>query len=142
IWNSGNVEILPDDFNTPITIEFGNKTKVLEAGVLGTKPNNIKGKVFISVEANSVTLKPLLLNSKDLVKLEILLTKFNGNLNEIKADARIAGVKQIYRSTENEPYITTISSAFFKMLLSTIGTLAVGAIFFLIVALFLSLVGQ
>src|SRR5438094_7729305 len=28
IWNSGNVEILPDDFNTPITIEFGNKTKV------------------------------------------------------------------------------------------------------------------
>lgn len=141
VWNSGNIEILPNDFNEPIKFDFGKKAKVLEVVLLGAKPKNIEEKISLSIEANSVKLMPLLLNSGDLIKLKVLITKFSGDMSDVKVEARIAGIKQIYRATENEPYLTVVGSSFFKMLLSIIGGLAGGALIFLLLGLFLYLVG-
>lgn len=142
IWNSGNIEILKDDFSEPITLDFGQKAKVLEVGLLEVKPNNLIDQISFSAETNHVKLMPLLLNSGDLIKLKVLVTKFSGNMNDVKVNARIAGIKQIYRSSEIEPYLTVVGSSFIKMLLSIIGTIAGGAILFLALGLFLYLIGQ
>src|SRR5258708_28273992 len=142
VWNSGNIEILPNDFHDPIKFDFGNKAQVLEVVLLDAKPKNIAEKISFSIEANYVKLLPLLLNSGDLIKLKVLVTKFSGNVSDVKVDARIAGIKQIYRSTENEPYLTIMGSAFLKMLLSIIGFFAGGALLFLLIGLFFYLVGE
>lgn len=142
IWNSGNIEILPNDFNEPIKIDFGKKSKILEVVLLEAKPKNLAETASIGIEANCVKLMPLLLNSGDLIKLKVLITKFSGNTSDVKVEARIAGIKQIYRPSENEPYVTVVGSAFLKMLLSIIATLAGAALVFLLFALFLHLIGE
>ena len=142
VRNSGNIEILPDDFHDPIKFDFGTKARVLEVVLLEAKPKIIQEKISFSIETNTFKLMPLLLNSGDLIKFKVLVTKFSGKMSDIKVDARIAGIPQIYRSSENEPYITVVGSAFVKMLLTTIGGLAVGALFLLLFALFFRLVGD
>lgn len=92
VWNSGNAEILPSDFYTPIKFEFGEKANVLEAIVLGTRPETIKNNVSINYEQNYLAIQPMLLNGKDAITLKILVSQYTGKTN---VDARIAGIKQI-----------------------------------------------
>ena len=126
IWNSGNVEILPNDFIFPIRFDFGKDAKVLEAEIAETMPISIKSRTSITMDTKTITLEPLLLNSKDSITLKVLLTQFNG---EISVDARIAGIKQVSRPVEKETYVTIIGSAFSKTLLVFLGLFLVSGIF-------------
>ncbi len=132
IWNSGNVEILPEDYNVPIRFSFGKEAKVLDAKILTGVPNNIKDIASIIVNSDSITLKPLLLNSKDSIDLEALLNKFSGSIDDIKVDGRIAGVRQIGRPYENESYIATVGIALINTFASVVGFLSLGIIGFAI----------
>lgn len=90
ICNAGNIPILSTEYDRPITFYFGHGSKILDVEILDMMPDNIKASIKIG--AGNIVLEPLLLNSKDSFKLKILLDNFN---NEINADARIVGVKQM-----------------------------------------------
>ncbi|HJT56287.1 MAG TPA: hypothetical protein VJ761_07330 [Ktedonobacteraceae bacterium] len=102
LWNSGNVPVLPSDFVTPIELNFGETTQVLEAKILETEPNNILiatpnvSQPILKLDGGSVILGPVLLEKKSSITLEVLLNKFSDSLNVY---ARIAGVPQINQSS-------------------------------------------
>jgi hypothetical protein len=90
--NTGNVPILREDFDGAIRFEFGNETKILSAELISTEPAQLKDKVPFKVDAENISLGPLLLNSKDTIIFKVLVAGYQGNVN---ADARIAGINQI-----------------------------------------------
>lgn len=124
IWNAGNTEILSGDFDVPISINFGKGVNLLEADVKETVPNSITKQVSLKCDSDSITLMPLPLNSKDSITLNVLLTKFTGNTDEIKVDAHIIGAK-IRKPGEDDPYAVTVGSALFKTSLIVLGFLIV-----------------
>ncbi len=80
IWNSGNAAVKPSDFRRPLRIDFGG-ADVLEAGILDTTYSDIKeeAEASLKVNAKDLTFEPLLLNSKDSIKLKVLLTGHTSN---------------------------------------------------------------
>jgi len=96
MWNSGNTPILPTEYIDPIRFDFGEKAEVLDTDVLETVPRNIKDKVkaALKLEAGTLILEPLLLNSRDSITLKFLYTRTKLT-REIKVDARIVGINQI-----------------------------------------------
>lgn len=142
LWNSGNVEVLCEDYNVPIRFSFGKEARVLDAKVLKGVPSNIKDIASIIVKPDGITLKPLLLNSKDSIELEVLLNKFSGSVYDIKIDGRIAGVKQLGRQYENESYIRSISASLFKITILGIKGLALGILGFVILGVIITLLSS
>lgn len=123
IFNSGNEEIRPNDYERPISVNFDKNTQILTAEVAKVNPLNLKPSV--KIEGISVILEPLLLNKKDSIKLKMLVSKCSNNPT---VSARIAGVKEIKESSEKQN----------RVLLSIItgGTLGVIASIMLIILYF------
>jgi hypothetical protein len=65
LWNSGTVDIRTEDYVSPLKFNFGNEAQILEAKILSSEPINIENFASVSSSKNSITLQPLLLNSKD-----------------------------------------------------------------------------
>ncbi|MFZ3064412.1 MAG: hypothetical protein WA277_03895 [Nitrospirota bacterium] len=63
IINSGNIPILSTDYEYPVNLGFGEKTKILTAEVFQTNPKSLKATV--NIEGAKVILRPVLLNSGD-----------------------------------------------------------------------------
>jgi hypothetical protein len=93
LFNSGGVSIKPEDYVKPIKLSFNNG-QIISVDVIETDPDGL-GEVVESQDKTSVTLKNILLNSKDKFVLKLLLTGFDGSADDINVDGRIVGVKKI-----------------------------------------------
>lgn len=89
VLNSGNTNIEADQYERPLTFRFGEKTQILSAEVLYEEPDGIHAS--LTHTANTVTLKPVLLNAGDIVGIRMLVANPTG----IRSDGRIVGVKEI-----------------------------------------------
>lgn len=72
ISNVGDAAIRKDDFESPIKIYLGDRSKVLEARVIRTRPNNVAAQVHI--EKSAVLIQPFLLNPRESVVIEAVST--------------------------------------------------------------------
>ncbi len=88
--NTGNIPLKPDDFMTPISIDFSKQTKVITAELIEENPNNLNTQ--IKAGQNNVEIQPMLLNPKDNFILKLLLDQFD---KEININARITGIRKI-----------------------------------------------
>jgi hypothetical protein len=89
VINSGNKEIVAEDYMRSLTFDFGEKAQVLLAEILYEEPNGIGASV--KKGPNKVTLVPVLLNARDRIGLRMLVS----GLQRIIWDGRIVGVKKI-----------------------------------------------
>lgn len=89
ISNAGNTPIGSDDYEEDVRISFDDNVKILQVYIDETEPDNLKPKIYHT--PNEVFLKPLLLNSTDSIRINIL-----SNYSSIPVvEARIKGVKKI-----------------------------------------------
>lgn len=103
--NDGNQPISIDDFATPINVRLGSGTNILTCEVLEQSPNELNAGI-VKME-DSVQIQPLLINSNDSFKLNILLNNYEGSLD---ITARIKGIKTI--SIYKEPKFTIVNFLF------------------------------
>jgi hypothetical protein len=108
IINSGNEPIVKSDYETPINVEFSDKSEVLETDVIKVLPESMK--VQIGNKGKAISIEPLLLNPGDSITIKILLTNLHGNLNVF---CRIAGVKEITRLGSDNSSISTFRTDLF-----------------------------
>ena len=106
IHNSGNVPIQKSDYERPLSISFGEDSRILSAEVTETSPENLD--VTIDPSEDCLILEPLLLNSRDSITLKVLVSEFRSDL---EVDARIVGVKQVRcEDTRYTPSLLVISA--------------------------------
>jgi hypothetical protein len=86
------VEIRASDFERPLSFEFGENSRVISAEIVQTEPENLKPN--ISISSKGVLLKPLLLNSRDIISIKLLIAEYSG---DIWGDVRVVGVKRLIR---------------------------------------------
>jgi len=103
LLNSGNTPIQSSDFEKPVSIDFGNKAKILSASILKTDPENLTPS--LKIKKNSVVLSPLLMNKGDTINIKILVSRFE---EVIQLDGRIVGVKNIKEVEEEKTYHTLL----------------------------------
>lgn len=99
IENTGDIPIASDDYENPLQISLNKTAKILEAQIIEKSPNNLPAS--IDYEESTVSLKPLLLNSKDSVTMKILASQFNGSLF---VEGRIIGVKSVKEIKHDTPW--------------------------------------
>jgi len=89
IRNTGNIPIMPEDFQTPVRITVINEAKIVQI-YYEKKPADID--VAISYTQKEVSLAPTLLNPNDKLFLQIFT---EGAKPELETGARIAGIKKV-----------------------------------------------
>lgn len=101
IWNSGNVAIAPDDYvrlddNNVRSIEVTFNGQMLASDVIETEPPMSRNELLmgggVGPNFSMMKFRPILLNPRDSVTIQALLTGYNG---EIGVNARIVGVSAI-----------------------------------------------
>jgi hypothetical protein len=92
ISNSGNIPITNTDYERPLGFDF--KSKILEAEVIKTVPDDLKIKLDIAYD--QILIEPKLLNEDDSLWIKVILSEFTGT---IKPDVRIFGIKAIQDKT-------------------------------------------
>lgn len=108
--NSGNVPIEVKDYDEPLSISFGEDSKVLTAEISGEISTHS------TIEGEKVIINPTLLNKEDYIKLQVLVSDYSGG--KIIFSGRIVGVKSIKKMTESKIYFITIFSG---MIIAMIG---------------------
>jgi hypothetical protein len=98
VRNSGNVPVLPSDYERSIQFGFGGQTQVMSAEMVETNPSGIDADV--SVLSNSVTLRPVLLNAGDAITVRVLLAQYDGSFD---VTGRIVGVREIGKTRIRPP---------------------------------------
>jgi hypothetical protein len=146
IVNSGNIPVIPTDYEIPISIDLGNEAQILTAQIVNTNPNNLRAS--INVETKRVSMSPMLFNPNDSISLKILATKFG---KKITVDGRIAGVVKIQQLTEDSKISKVMTIGWFVTMLlgvsiQILGTitgliLATGPLLIALIAIGLSLLG-
>lgn len=118
LGNSGNVPILANDFERPVSLSFGEEGQILSASIVETNPDSLRASIVS--DGKKVVLMPTLLNQGDSIKLKMLVSKFK---NQIAVDGRIVGVKDIQPSSENPlRYLIPAAIGFFMFLVGVINT--------------------
>lgn len=87
LWNSGTVPILHKDFTSPISFDFGERARILDAEALLEAP--YRGKVSLNLETKMLKVNPPLLNGKDSILLKALVS--HGG-DEVKVYGHIYGI--------------------------------------------------
>lgn len=90
IINNGNRPIMTNDYESPIRFMFETSTEIISTRITDTNPVNLPGELFIA--GSTVSLKPILLNPGDYLRIEILLSPAATNMS---VDWRVVGVKSI-----------------------------------------------
>ncbi len=90
IINSGNVPIESRDFDRPVMISLGEKTRILSTEIAGTDPDNLQPSVII--HGTKIELMPLLLNGGDWIEIQVLASEPE---HMPKVEGRVVGVRQI-----------------------------------------------
>jgi hypothetical protein len=93
IQNTGNEPIKREDFDSPLKFSFIGEGEILSSRILSTKPADLDA--VINAEPSSLSLQPLLLNSNDRVRLEVLTSTAK---YKIQHSARIVGISEIKSS--------------------------------------------
>jgi hypothetical protein len=131
VWNSGNQPILETEFANPLEFAFGGQhlsSGIIEAPDSVDKNSLIQGSGS-GPESSAVALNPLLLNQKDSLTLQAVLTDFDGTVD---VRARIVGVSQIRRvgsSDERTRRVSLLASVL--ALLTSVAAAAITLILFL-----------
>jgi hypothetical protein len=88
--NDGEKPIPSSDFEAPLEIRIGEDSSVARAQVTATNPKDVEA--TLTWELQSLKIKPLLLNPKDVVTISILTS---GKKPEFTTRARIAGISAV-----------------------------------------------
>ncbi|HEY8084343.1 MAG TPA: hypothetical protein VIE69_01920 [Methylophilaceae bacterium] len=88
--NDGEKEIRSSNFEAPLEIQVSKDSTLARAQVTATNPKDIEA--LLTWEAQSIKIKPLLLNPKDVVTISILTS---GKKPEFTTRARIAGISAV-----------------------------------------------
>lgn len=111
VWNPGRVAVKRDDFDEPITFEFGER-KVVASDILSMEPANLIDtkdiKTFFTLGSESVELQKFLLNPKEEISLKVLLT---GPPYKVSGRARIVDGKITEFNPNNQPVIIRYRTA-------------------------------
>jgi hypothetical protein len=89
LYNSAATPILPDDFHSPISFDFGEHAKILQV-TYGGYPNTLQP--VYTIQSNNLSLAPIMLNKGDGINFHLKVAGFNGR---VSASGRIAGVPKI-----------------------------------------------
>lgn len=127
IWNSGNIAIRPDDYATVDgivkSIEVSFSGQMLAYDVIDTAPAMDRQKLLLGggtgPERSSMQFRPMLLNSKDSITVQALLTNYTG---KVAVSARIADVSTIRAVTRGQ---LSRGMAVFAVVSSVIGVLLI-----------------
>jgi len=96
--NSGNVPVSTTDYERPLSLSTGITSKILSAVITDVDPENLAAS--IDILESRVTLKPILLNSKDSVTLKLIVSDFDC----IVVDGRVLGVKSVDKVGQTTGY--------------------------------------
>jgi hypothetical protein len=88
--NSGNVAIRPADFHKPLELRFSPTSRVLSVEVARKQPPNLE--VELSLQGNSATLAPILLNPGEHIVLQALIA---GKNPTVECDVRVEGISAL-----------------------------------------------
>jgi len=141
IINDGNQPIATGDFEKPLYFSFFGGTQILSAEVVSTKPENLNPS--ISFDDEFIAVEPLLLNSKDFIKIKALI---NGEKFSFKPDTRIIGVREVKELREFPVKQLFFSAAglmfgaFFALIISGVFSASVSIIITLLFFLTLGIV--
>ncbi|MGO9481167.1 MAG: hypothetical protein ACLP05_05240 [Candidatus Kryptoniota bacterium] len=97
IVNTGNLPILPNDYERPIRLEVGGKAQLLSCEVYDTSPKSLR--VSPIIEGNNVNLPAIMLNGGDAIVLKLIVSNPSGGL---QVDGRIVGVREITEFKEGQ----------------------------------------
>ena len=92
VMNSGSAPIPARDYETPITINLGEKSEIVSVEVIEASPASLAEFVTLTANRNEVEVAPLLLNSGDSLTLKLLVNKARPT---ITMQGRIADIKEI-----------------------------------------------
>jgi hypothetical protein len=88
--NTGNVPILDEDFERPISFDLGRGATAMSVDVVDVEPAELCPEV--RVESNEAHLMPLLLNPGDQLALKMLVRNLNGS---VTCHYRIVGISKL-----------------------------------------------
>lgn len=97
--NTGNTPILVNEYERPISLDFGETSKVLTAEISKKFPENLSAS--LSIKDKNVIIDPLLLNSKESLTLKMLIS----NGSKVSIDCRIVGISSIKEATESRNFL-------------------------------------
>lgn len=91
VWNSGNKEVAKEDYDTPVSFEFVNRT-IISGEVISTEPADLMQKStkknFLSLQYNTVIFPEYLLNQGQSIRISLLTSNGAG---DVKQRGRIKG---------------------------------------------------
>jgi len=93
----GNDPITRQDYERPITIELGKDAQIIKTEIIQVHPEDLEIE-FINQTDNSVTIRPILLNSGDYFAIKFMINCFDETIN-IKG--RIIGISE-FRNHEDD----------------------------------------
>jgi hypothetical protein len=137
--NDGNVPILETDFEKGhgLTVSLGTNARVISAEITDPSPADLTPTLRIA--QSSVTVQPLLLNSRDKFQINILC--YDYHYGDVLVIGRIAGVREIKffkSSTQNDDFfdkrlntiISVISFMVMGLLLASIMGLNISSVLY------------
>lgn len=102
--NNGNQPIATDDFERPLYINLNSEATILTFEIIDENPTNLN--TSIRLNKNTLSISPLLLNSKDSFTVKTLVSDLIGFPT---IDGRIVGVKSISQYHERQyPFLIFI----------------------------------
>ena len=90
IRNYGFLPIKSDDFHEGIEIRLNGNLRILDCEIRPLNPKNLK--IQYSIESQSISIHPTLLNSKDTFLLKVI---YDGGDADIEPNCRIVGISRI-----------------------------------------------
>ncbi|MGA2971720.1 MAG: hypothetical protein ABSE39_03735 [Candidatus Bathyarchaeia archaeon] len=115
ILNAGNTEIVPEDYEQPLTIAFNDGADIFTANRLSRTTESVH--VSASIENSQVILKPILLNAGERIGVGMIVGRFSG----AGIKGHIKGVKRI------DPVESTIRTRFLDII-TKVGAFAIGGL--------------
>ena len=91
----GNIPIEYEDYEAPISINFGETSQIFSAEILEKKPDDLG--INLGIEDNKVVFQECLLNQGDTIIIKVLASKTEEELN---VQGRISGIKRIVELPE------------------------------------------
>lgn len=96
IENRGNIAIASSHYEQPLIFSFP-ESEIISNEVIEVSPKNLKP--IVTIEASRLLINPILLNKKDYIVNKLIFSKYRKIIN---VDARIIGVKEIFRGYSGE----------------------------------------
>ena len=119
IANLGDEPIVTTDYETPITIEFGESSDILETSIESVSPEDLNPEVTNTKSVISIL--PLLLNPQDAITIKVLVANFDGVVNVLCRIAGVPTVEQQISAVSSPPLSFLTASVYLFGILSSVG---------------------